>query len=71
MKKDLDKILKLVLILFLVWIGYCTYNFSNNGRYKSVTAGLILDTRTGTSYRIDGKWTKTYKLKLNEKKHEE
>lgn len=54
LKKDLDKILKLVLILFLIWIGYCAYNFSKNGRYANSKDiyGIprILDTRTGNVY---------------------
>tara|TARA_R110002096_G_scaffold421482_2_gene627221 strand:- start:671 stop:892 length:222 start_codon:yes stop_codon:yes gene_type:complete len=50
MPLNLDNALKIAKILFLAWIGFCAYEYSQNGRYYDGDVS-VLDTRTGVHYK--------------------
>ena len=58
MNKDLDSIFKIFLMLFFIWIGFCAYKLSQNGRYQ-LEKPVVIDTHTGIVYKVgsDGKPT--------------
>ena len=52
-KLNLD-IFKMLLLVILIWIAYSIHNYSSNSRYQfDNDSPLILDTRTGKTYRLD------------------
>lgn len=50
--KNIDNIFKICIIIFLVWIGYCAFQLSKNGRYQTTSsAGVSIDSQTGDLHR--------------------
>ena len=52
MKTTKDNYFKIIITLFLIWMGFCAYQFSQNGRYEQNEAPRFnpngfFDTRTG------------------------
>ncbi|MBA7493864.1 hypothetical protein ES702_04429 [subsurface metagenome] len=50
MKNKLNNALRIALILFIGWLGYVLYNWSNAGRYETLRNGDVIDTHTGVTY---------------------
>ena len=59
MNKNIDNFFKFCVIIFLIWIGYCAFQFSKNGRYQTTSnVQVSIDTHTGDLHRariIDNK----------------
>jgi hypothetical protein len=54
MKNIMEAIFRIFLMIFLIWIGFCAYNLSQNGRYQIYGSSYrILDTHTGNMYVTD------------------
>ncbi|MEQ3499542.1 hypothetical protein ABMY20_07255 [Tenacibaculum sp. SSH1-16] len=50
----IDRIRQVFYFLFMIWVGYCVYNFSQSGRYqKEKGSHIIIDTQTGKLFKYD------------------
>ena len=66
MKNITDNNFRIFLVIFMIWIAFCAFNFSKNGRYQSTSeAGYpIIDTHTGDLYYFKGGEKKIIKLSI-------
>lgn len=61
-----DHYFKISLIIFMIWIGFCTYNLSQNERYKIYNNEyhfFKIDTQTGKTLKYDFEAKKFIKIK--------
>lgn len=41
---------KTIIVIFLLWAGFCLYQFSQTGRYRSSEHPVVVDSHSGDYY---------------------